>query len=460
MKSTSAFALVFLISALAACSGGDSGTGSLIPTNDGGAEEDTAAAEDASAGEDATAGEDAGAAEDAAPEEDTTAAEDAGIEVIEPGDFCDDPAAGSGTTPTPTPAAENSFTTELVACSLSAAEAGACYGAVHSSSVTVTDTTIEITSNAIPNHDAGIFPNIGNPNEVTPQALSWSIPLTPTFVGTPTTVRIPGVGLNGIKMEPDTAERYADGEWRYEALTFMGRLPADPITMPVTTLGADCNFAHVQPTGEYHYHGNPSALMPPEPARVQVGWAADGYPIYGRFGYADAATGEGDLIELTGSYRVREGERASLGGDDTPPGAFDGTFQQDWEFVDGLGDLDTCNGRAESNVIDGRTYDYAYYLTHTYPFMPRCLMGEPAAFAGGGQGGGGQGPGATACNTPDDCEGACGDAPRGCDCVTTPEGDSICAALCESDDDCDEGFRCGREGWCVPEGGPGGGGRP
>ena len=61
---------------------------------------------------------------------------------------------------------------------------------------------------------------------------------------------------------------------------------------------------------------------------------------------------------------------------------YDGTFEQDWEFIEGLGDLDACNGREERSVIDDRTYEYAYYLTHTYPFMPRCLMGEPAAFAG------------------------------------------------------------------------------
>ena len=108
------------------------------------------------------------------------------------GDSRDDPAAGSGTTPTPTPAAENSFTTELVACSLGRGGRRVlrrrplllCRRYGHDD---------RDHSNAIPNHDAGIFPNIGNP-EVTPQTLSWSIPLTPTFVGTPTTVRIPAWG--------------------------------------------------------------------------------------------------------------------------------------------------------------------------------------------------------------------------------------------------------------------------
>jgi len=270
-------------------------------------------------------------------------------------------------------------------------------------------------------------------------------------------VRIPGVGLNGIKMEPETAEVYADGSWRYEALTFMGRLPSDPISMPVTSLGADCNFAHVQPTGEYHYHGNPTALMPDAPARVQVGWAADGYPIFGRYGHADPDDAGSALVEMDGSYRLRAGMRAALGdGSSTPPGAYDGTFVQDWEFAAGTGDLDTCNGREETNVIDGRTYEYAYYLTHTYPFMPRCLMGEPADFAGATGGGGDPGGGPVSCETDRDCDAACADTPRGCECFETPRGESICAPICMSADDCPDGFLCGREGLCIPEmgGGP------
>ena len=322
------------------------------------------------------------------PEVDAGVATDAGdAQEDEPatGVLCEDPLVGTGDVPPPRPGSRRSFTTELLRCSLSAAEAAVCYGAEHASSITLTETTIEITSNAIPNHAVGFFPNVGNPNTLSPQELAWTIPLVPTYVGTPTSVRVPGVALNGIKMEPATAERYADGAWRYEALTFTGRVATDTITGQSTTLGADCNFAHVQPTGEYHYQGSPTALMPEAPTRIQVGWAADGFPIYGRWGYADPSDGvwTSELRDLEGSYRVRDGERAPLDDEDAPPpGPYDGTFEQDWEFIEGLGDLDACNGREERSVIDGRTYEYAYYLTHTYPFMPRCLMGEPAAFAG------------------------------------------------------------------------------
>ncbi|MFT6397847.1 MAG: hypothetical protein ACJAYU_002602 [Bradymonadia bacterium] len=390
---------------------------------------------------------------------------DAEPDIPAPGDFCEDPAAGSGTTVTPTPAGETSFTTELVECSLSPTEVAACYGAAHESSITITAETIEITSNAIPNHDAGIFPNGGNPNVISAQDLTWSIPLVPNRDGTSEELRTIGVALNGIKMEPNTAEVYSGGQWRYEALTFLGRLGSDTEPFPdgIVSLGADCNFAHVQPTGEYHYHGNPTALMPESPSHTQVGWAADGYPIYGRYGFENT-DGTGDLVELAGGYRIVAGSRESLGaGDSTPPGDYDGTFVQDWEFSGALGDLDECNGREETNTIDGRDYDYAYYLTHSYPFMPRCVWGEPGEGFGGGGGppdDGGDGP--TSCSDNSDCVGECFDGATGCVCVNSPADGQICVASCSDNSDCDDGFECGGpdSDICVPVGGPGGGGPP
>ena len=51
-------------------------------------------------------------------------------------------------------------------------------------------------------------------------------------------------------MEPETAERYSDTVWSYEALTFNGRVEGDTNMFFGNSLDLDCNFAHVQPTGE------------------------------------------------------------------------------------------------------------------------------------------------------------------------------------------------------------------
>ena len=304
--------------------------------------------------------------------------EDGESDIAADDDFCRDDSLGSATTVTPLTSGGLTFSTVLQDCSLSAFEAAVCYGASHASAESVANGQRTITSNGIPNHDVDLFPNLGNPSAVSAQNLSWTVTTSPSRTATPTEIRTIGFGLNGIKFEPQTAEVYNDTQWRYEALTFNGRLDDDDNFNFGTSLGFDCNFAHVQPTGEYHYHGVPTGLMPETPALTLVGWAADGYPILGRYGHAVAGDPSSELTELTGSYRLRTGERTAVNANDTPPaGTYDGTFVQDWTYESGSGDLDECNGRAESLEIDGVTYDYAYYLTYTYPFMPRCVWGTP-----------------------------------------------------------------------------------
>ncbi|MEM9190853.1 MAG: YHYH protein [Myxococcota bacterium] len=291
---------------------------------------------------------------------------------------CSDDSRGSGTTPTPVASGAQSFTTELQGCSLSAAEAAFCYGASHESTVVVEGGVRMITGNAIPNHDVDLFPNAGNPNAIRAQSTAYSVTTTPTKTATATPLQVPGVVLNGIKMEPATAESFnSEGVWRYAALTFGGRLTDDTTTMPGTTLGVDCNFAHVQPTGEYHYHGNPTGLTPTTPAVTHIGWAADGFPVFARYGYETPGDISSPVAELTGSYRVRDGARVAIGTETVPGGDYDGTFEQDWVYDETVGDLDECNGRDEMVTVDGETFEYAYYLTHTYPFMPRCVWGTP-----------------------------------------------------------------------------------
>jgi hypothetical protein len=64
-----------------------------------------------------------------------------------------------------------------------------------------------------------------------------------------------------------------------------------------------------------------------------VGWAFDGYPIYGMYGYGN----DGQTIRtISSSYVI---ERTQDGGDQGYNGI------DDWNYVDGVGDLDECNGR-------------------------------------------------------------------------------------------------------------------
>ncbi len=239
--------------------------------------------------------------------------------------------------------------------------------------VTVGDGTRKIVTNALPNHKTGEFPNEGNPNSISAQDLTWELPTVPKLASTPGEPRVPGVAVNGIKFEPGTAETVscASGErFRVEAVQEM------------FDLGLDFNNAHVQPTGEYHYHGVSELLVKlyeSDADLVHVGFAADGHLIYFSKSGAFTPAYRLDTKTRTGT----ECEMSLPGGEtfDTNGTKPDGTYTSDWVFDAASGNLDECNGATVGGT-------YAYFITDTFPYVSRCLKGEfteegPPAGAGG-----------------------------------------------------------------------------
>ena len=55
---------------------------------------------------------------------------------------------------------------------------------------------------------------------------------------------------------------------------------------------------------------------------------------------------------------------------DFPGGQYDGTYRQDYETVDGYGDLDECNGM-------NRNGQYGYIVTDTFPWVMAYFKGLP-----------------------------------------------------------------------------------
>lgn len=224
-----------------------------------------------------------------------------------------------------------------------------------------------ITSNGIPDHPPGTFPNRGNPNRISPQTHQYRVPVHPQQAATITPMkRQPfGVALNGVPFDPGTAEFWNNDRqsgWRYNALS------------GAINLGLDDHHAHVQPTGAYHYHGLPTGLiasLSSAKPMILVGYAADGFPIYAVKGYTDAQDANSELKQMKPSYRLKPGRRP-----DGPLGLYDGTFEQDYQFVQGIGDLDQCNGRVGVTPEHPQGI-YHYYITETYPFIPRCFRGTP-----------------------------------------------------------------------------------
>ena len=227
--------------------------------------------------------------------------------------------------------------------------------------VTISNDIRIIVSNAIPNHRTGNFPNPGNPHTISEQNKIWNYPLNGVYTGAPKDVREPGVALNGVKFEPGTAETVTcnTGEvYKVEGL------------QQDYPLGMDINNAHVQPSGEYHYHGVSQLLIDVfsnSNDLVLIGFAQDGFLIY----YSKSNKYKSSY-QLSSTPRkgtnckvsLRNQQELDLEG--TMP---NGTYTEDWNFVTKSGVLDECNG----TFIDNQ---YAYIVTNEYPYFPRCLMGE------------------------------------------------------------------------------------
>lgn len=230
-----------------------------------------------------------------------------------------------------------------------------------------------IISNNIPNHDVGLFgvgPGSLNPNAITPQNSTYQIDLTPSKASNNTQllnngpIYSFGILLNGVELDPVAAE-----PWPHSELGFN-----DPnvnwewnLEATMAGLGVDCNNAHVQPQGKYHYHGTPIAYLNSlnlsSSEMSLIGYAADGYPIYYQPGFES-------------SYKLKSGERPG-DGTTAPCGEYTGVYTSDYEYVSG-GDLDECNGK-EGVTSEFPNGTYYYVVTDTYPGIPRCFVGTPSS---------------------------------------------------------------------------------
>jgi arylsulfatase A-like enzyme len=238
-----------------------------------------------------------------------------------------------------------------------------------SGQVTITANSAQctISSNSIPNHDfnegARGFPNnVGEVNE----SFSFTTSPSPAANTTPLTIdRDNAILLNGVKVDVLAAACFGVGDERTGCGDPDQPWRFDPMHGP-NGFNVDMNNAHAQPDGAYHYHGPPPIFNgDSQTASGVIGFAADGYPIFGP--YFDAG---GTFRPATSSYRLKSGDRPSGAGD--PGGSYDGTYRDDYEYVAGQGDLDECNGMS----VNGQ---YGYYVTTEFPYLVGCYTGTPDA---------------------------------------------------------------------------------
>jgi hypothetical protein len=245
--------------------------------------------------------------------------------------------------------------------------------------VQYTDSNVYISATCIPGYDIG--PWKGNPNVPKDQDFVYKLTRFPReyTAATPNTIGMGHIGVwtNGVSIfNPESANSYNNqGLWNQNAFYFEGA-------------GFDSCLGHPDMTGEYHNHLNPKCLYNDADSTHHsplIGFAFDGYPVYGAYGYASPLDSTSGIKRMKSSYELRK----MVNRDTLPSGHvvpvdsdgpavsgtyFLGYYTEDYEYVSGLGDLDSHNGRY-CITPDYPNGTYAYFvtidstLTSTYPYV-------------------------------------------------------------------------------------------
>lgn len=232
-----------------------------------------------------------------------------------------------------------------------------------------------IESNGIPNHDVGGGSWRDFATKVSAIGHTFKINRNPELRNTIRQldqISYDAILLNGAVVDIQSAGCYRPNSPRADAKgnVLIGCRAnsawlLDPMS-PLAPFAEDDHHAHTQPDGRYHYHGNPKALFDDDPGpegSPLIGFAADGFPIYGSY-FKDET---GTVRKAISGYTLKQGTRPS--GSGNPGGPYDGLYRADYQFTDS-GDLDECNGM----TVNG---SYRYYVTDSYPWIVACLWGQP-----------------------------------------------------------------------------------
>ncbi|MBK7690353.1 MAG: YHYH protein [Bacteroidetes bacterium] len=175
-----------------------------------------------------------------------------------------------------------------------------------------------------------------------------------------------GIWTNGVSIyNQKDAKSWNDSSVWWQNALFFEHL--DMETM-------DTCLGHPNDKFEYHLHVHPKCLWNETDSSTHaplLGFAFDGFPIYGCYGFTNA-NGTGPIKKLKSSYRLRNiaGRTVLPNGVVLNPVYYGptlaqyplGAYIEDYEFVNGLGDLDSLNGRF-SVTPEYPNGIYCYFVT-------------------------------------------------------------------------------------------------
>ena len=248
--------------------------------------------------------------------------------------------------------------------------------------VYIDDNHFYVRTSSIPEHVIDKFPNILNTRELVSKTLKFKFPKAPGSMQLQNQIVVDagsmvGVALNGLPFYTYTMGTTEQlGATTYTINTpFLDNHVLAFEDYGFDTVGLDGeqenkseDLLHRSPTafrghpdanGIYHYHTYTSVLYNGAATAHSpiLGFAFDGFPIYGPYGYAQQ-DGGGEIVRMQSSYRLRSVDANAEPARNTP----DGRYVEDFEYSDSYGTLDENNGRfcITPEFPNGT---YAYFLT-------------------------------------------------------------------------------------------------
>jgi hypothetical protein len=298
---------------------------------------------------------------------------------------------GGFTDPNKTASSSNSST--IMDAASSSTELGRSISVI--SNWYITKGTITFIGTGLPYHSYGNPDTMNNPKA---QDLTLEMPLragTNDPSGAPYNTgygRI-GVWLNGVAMYNPSAGNGTPDGFKPAPYGFNYNAAFSVALSMGYSFGEDEAGGHASPDGVYHYHdftfgdawvsgnGNSpgsvfntgksdASLIPYLNGSLThadghskiLGWTIDGYPVYGPYGYDTPSNSSSKVRRMKSGYEMkptssRLGVEGASNLEDFPMGI----FVQDYEY-NGVGDLDTCNGRY-CVTPDYPNGTYAYFVT-------------------------------------------------------------------------------------------------
>jgi len=225
---------------------------------------------------------------------------------------------------------------------------------------------VYVSATCIPDYTIG--PWTANPNIPVNKNFVFKITRNPEQnTGTLTKTPLGHIGLwsNGVSIfnAKDGMSYNNAGVWNRDALFYEG-------------ISFDNCLGHPGPNGEYHHHVNPTCLYDDTDSTNHspiIGYAFDGFPIYGAYGYTNA-NGTGAIKRMKSSY-VTNTATTRVNGPAVSSTYPLGAYIEDRTFISGSGDLDIHNGRF-CVTPDYPNGIYAYFVTiddNLYPVYPYVI---------------------------------------------------------------------------------------